>query len=109
MTARRSYRSASSAANGDTSKRAAAFENAAKRAGVAVREVYWTLGHHDGVLIIEATDDPSATAMMVYLASLGNVRTQTLRAFTRAEIGEILSQVPSGGGETMQRKDKKRR
>lgn len=74
----------------DTPRRAAAFRDAAKKAGVTVRDVYWTLGAFDGLLVLEAPDEQTVTAAMLGLASLGNVRTQTLRAFDESEIGSIL-------------------
>ena len=63
----------------------------AQKAGVTVKDVYWTMGAHDAVVIMEASDDKTATAAMLSLASLGNVRTQTLRAFDSSEIKEIIS------------------
>jgi uncharacterized protein with GYD domain len=75
----------------DTAKRAAAFAKAGKAAGVVVKEVYWTLGAFDGVLILEAPDDETAAAVLLMLGSKGNVRSQTLRAFTRREVGAILA------------------
>ncbi len=77
-----------------TSQRAAAFKTAAKKLGVTVKQSYWTLGAYDGVAILEAPDDETATAALVSLGSLGNVRTQTLRAFTAAEMDSILAKLP---------------
>jgi uncharacterized protein with GYD domain len=36
----------------ETTKRAAAFKAAAKKLGVKVTDIYWTLGDYDGVLIL---------------------------------------------------------
>jgi len=44
-----------------TTKRAAIFKAEAKRMGVKVKDIYWTLGDHDGLLILEAPDDETAT------------------------------------------------
>src|SRR5688500_19833806 len=68
----------------DTRRRADAFRAAAESAGVSVRDVFWTLGHYDGVLVLEARDDQTVTTLLLDLATLGNVRTQTLRAFGEA-------------------------
>jgi uncharacterized protein with GYD domain len=46
------------------------------------------------VLILEAPDDEAVAAALLGLGSLGNVRTQTLRAFNSSEIKEIISKVP---------------
>lgn len=77
----------------ETARRADAFTKSAKAAGVAVTAVYWTLGAYDGVLLFEAEDDEAAAAAMMSLAIKGNVRSQTMRAFTRDEIGAVLSRV----------------
>ena len=81
----------------DTQKRAAAFRESAKDAGVTVREVYWTLGTYDGLLVLEAPDEETVTALMVGLDALGNVHTQTMRAFDESEIGTILERAAAAG------------
>ena len=75
--------------------RAAKFKSMAEKVGVTVKEVYWTMGLYDAVLILEAPDDEAVTAAMLGLASLGNVRTQTLRGFNSSEMKEIISKVPT--------------
>ena len=82
----------------DTQKRAGAFKESAGRAGVTVREVFWTLGAYDGAIIAEAPDDETVTAVMVGLSALGNVRTQTMRAFDENELGRVISRAGGGGG-----------
>ena len=77
----------------DTTKRAEAFKKMAEKAGAKVKDVYWTLGKFDGVLILEAPDESTVTALGLSLCSLGYVRTQTLRAFSAEEIGRILAKV----------------
>jgi uncharacterized protein with GYD domain len=67
----------------------------AEKLGVTVKDVYWTIGVHDVVLILEAADDKAVAAAMLGLGSLGNVRTQTLRGFNSSEVKEIISRVPS--------------
>jgi uncharacterized protein with GYD domain len=75
----------------DTCKRADAVKAAAKKLGCKVENVYWTLGPFDGVLIFEAPDAETATALMLNLSAQGNVRTQTARAFTAAEMEKVLA------------------
>jgi uncharacterized protein with GYD domain len=65
----------------DSPKRAETFKELAKKAGVNVKDVYWTLGRYDAVTIFEAPDIMTATAAALSLSKLGNVRTQTLPAF----------------------------
>jgi uncharacterized protein with GYD domain len=48
--------------------------------------VFWTLGKYDIVAVVEAPDDISITAFGLSSGALGNVRTQTLRAFTQADV-----------------------
>jgi len=75
----------------DTCKRAAEFQANAKKLGIEVKEQYWCMGAFDGVLILEALDDETATVGLLTLSSQDNVTTQTLRAFTATEIGKILT------------------
>jgi uncharacterized protein with GYD domain len=77
----------------DTAKRAEAFAKSAKAAGVTVRDTYWTLGAYDGVLIFDAPDEESAAGAMAGLAAKGNVIPETMRAFTRDEIGGVIGKV----------------
>jgi uncharacterized protein with GYD domain len=78
----------------ESPSRAIAFANSAKKAGCKVREIYWTVGNYDGVLIFEAASDEAATSVLLSLAALGNVRTTTLRAFTAAEMKGIVAKAP---------------
>ena len=77
----------------DTTKRAAALRDLAKKVGVTVKEVYWTLGQYDVATIVEAPDEASVTAFGLSAGALGNVRTQTLRAFSADEMAQILSRL----------------
>ncbi len=77
----------------DTAKRADAVKDLAKKFGVTVKEFYWTLGSYDVVGIFEAPDDASMTALGMAIGSGGNVRTQTMRAFSRQEINGVLAKL----------------
>lgn len=77
----------------DSPHRADMFTEVAERAGARVKDVYWTLGNHDGVLIIEAPDDETAAAVLLSLAQAGNVRTKTLRAFDWPEFQAVLDRM----------------
>lgn len=76
----------------ETRKRAEGFRAMAEKAGAKVKEVYWTLGQYDGVLILEGSDE-AAAALGMSLGSLGNVRAETLRAFSGDEISRVLEKV----------------
>ena len=67
---------------GETTKRAASLKAMAKKLGVKVTNIYWTLGAYDGLLIIEAPDGETATVLMLQLASQGNVQTTTTGALS---------------------------
>ncbi|MFH8678421.1 GYD domain-containing protein [Streptomyces lydicus] len=75
----------------DTAKRADAFAAAAQKLGAKVLNLYWTVGPYDLVAIVEAPDDEAATATLLQLGGVGNVRTTTLRAFGQEEMGRIIA------------------
>jgi uncharacterized protein with GYD domain len=77
----------------DTVKRTEAAKKAAEAQGMRVKEVLWVEGQYDIVVISESSDDIKATAFALNTLKLGNVRGQTLRAFTAAEMTKILEHV----------------
>jgi uncharacterized protein with GYD domain len=77
----------------ESPKRSAAFKTAAKKLGVKVLEIYWTLGSFDGVIVFEAPDDETATAAMLQLSALGNVHTTTARAFRAQEMEKVVGRL----------------
>lgn len=77
----------------DTTKRADAVQEAAKKFGATMTQIYWTLGAYDVVAIIEAPDEMSATAFALAIGMAGNVRTQTLRAFSKQEMNGVLGKL----------------
>ena len=77
----------------ETIKRAEAFKDLAKKSGVTVKDMYWTLGRHDVVAICEAADDESSTALMLSVASRGYVRSETLRAFSFDEMKNVIGKM----------------
>ena len=77
----------------DTGKRSDAVRELAKKFGVTVKDFYWTLGSYDVVAIFEAPDDASMTAFGLAIGTQGNVRTQTLRAYSREDLNTILTKL----------------
>lgn len=61
--------------------------------GVRFRDIYWTLGSHDIVSIVDAPDDETLAAALMRLASQGSVRTTTLRAFSAEEMRGVIAKV----------------
>jgi uncharacterized protein with GYD domain len=76
----------------ESPKRADAIRAMAKKMGVTIKEIYWTLGHYDVVVVMEGEDE-AVTSMLLKAGSLGNVRSETLRAFSAADMGRILANV----------------
>lgn len=76
-----------------STKRAASFKAEAKKHGAKVKDIFWTTGEHDGLLILEAPDEETASAVILHLGAMGNVHTSTCRAFTAAEMENIVAKV----------------
>jgi len=62
--------------------------------GAEVKEFYSVMGKYDTVLVVEAPDDETIAKLTLAIGSLGNVRTETLRAFTEDEYGKIIADLP---------------
>ncbi len=77
----------------DSPKRADAFRQLAKTVGVTVKDLFWTQGRYDIVTIVEAPDESSAMSLNLSLGALGNVRTESLRAFSAAEMTTIVGKM----------------
>ncbi len=77
-----------------TTERANAWAAKVQSMGVTIKAMYWTLGEYDQVCIFEAPDDETATSVLLAADMLGNVRTQTMRAFTASEMDKILAKIP---------------
>lgn len=77
----------------ETTKRADAVREMARKFGVTVKEIYWTLGAYDVVTIFEAPDEASVTALSLAIAQAGNVRTQMLRAFDKDEMKGVIAKL----------------
>ena len=73
-----------------STSRAHDFNAAAAKAGVKVEAQYWTVGRFDGVLVLSGANEQSVLRVLADLAALGNVRTQSLQAFTDQEFDAIV-------------------
>ena len=76
-----------------SSKRLDAGRKAFKKAGCELKDVYLTMGPYDLVCVIEAPDAETAAKAILSLGAAGNVRTQTLRAFSKEEMDGILGKM----------------
>ena len=77
----------------DTTKRADAVKEAAKKFGAKMTQIYWTQGKYDLVAFIEAPDEASASAFALAIGMAGNVRLQTMRAFSCEEMNGIVGKL----------------
>ena len=78
----------------DSPHRADQFSQLAERVGARVVAQYWTIGSHDGVLILEAPNDGVAASVLLALGAAGNVRTTTLRAYEWADAQGLIEGAP---------------
>jgi uncharacterized protein with GYD domain len=76
----------------DSPERFASIVALAQKMGVTVKG-YYTAGRYDAVIIAEGADEAVMTALLKG-ASLGNVRTETMRGFTVEEGKKIIGNMP---------------
>lgn len=75
----------------DTVKR---YDNAvatAQKMGASIRNTWWTMGAYDAVVVLDAPDEATASRFAISISSQGNVRTLTMRAYTKDEMAKIVS------------------
>ncbi len=77
----------------DTLQRAKTFRALIESRRGKLREHLYTLGGYDIVMVTEFPDEETAAAAVLALASLGNVRVQTMQAFTDEEMAAIIRQL----------------
>jgi uncharacterized protein with GYD domain len=77
----------------DTVKRAKSFEDAIEKAGGKSLGFYYTIGSYDMVALVEAPNDEAIASVLFSTGSLGNVRTQTLKAFSMDEAANIIEKL----------------
>jgi uncharacterized protein with GYD domain len=65
----------------------------AEKLGIAIKSFHYTIGQYDMVLTIEGTEEAALT-LALKIGSLGNVRTQTLRAYGVDEMKKVLGKMP---------------
>jgi len=78
----------------ETVQRYEAAQKLAAEFGVTFKSIHWTLGQYDIVCELEAPDEASIAAFGLASASLGNVRGQTLRAFSADEMKAHIAKMP---------------
>lgn len=74
----------------DTVSRAAAVRKQNEARGFKTIGTYWTEGHYDIVSIIESPTEAAMMGGLFNIAQAGNVHSETLRAYTEAEMNKAL-------------------
>jgi uncharacterized protein with GYD domain len=77
----------------DTSKRSEAATSEAEKMGVKIINIFWTMGAYDVVVLLDAPNDETVSAFSLKMGSLGNVKSQTMRAFRAEEMESILAKI----------------
>ena len=77
----------------ETTQRVSDWAAKVQSSGVSIKQMYWTLGQYDQVCVFDAPDDETAATVLLAADMLGNIRTQTLRAFAAPEMEKILERV----------------
>ncbi len=78
----------------ETLQRYDAAAAAGMKVGVKFKDFHWTMGAYDAVGVVEAPDDATVSRFLLATGALGNVRTTTMRAYTRDEMTQILKGLP---------------
>jgi uncharacterized protein with GYD domain len=76
-----------------TVERADQVQRENEKKGFKVNGLYWTQGQYDMVAVVEAPDEQSMLAGLFNIAAAGNVRSETLRAFTAVELAPALQKM----------------
>jgi uncharacterized protein with GYD domain len=74
----------------DTVRRAEDYRGLVEQHGGQVRQLLWTLGQYDLVVVTDFPDDETATAVVLQTVAAGNVRTTTLKAFDAEQMTAII-------------------
>ena len=77
----------------DTTKRVEAAKAAVRKLGGKLTTVLWTQGAYDLVAIMDFPDEESAMAFLLGLGGQGNVRTETLRAYSAQDMERIFAKM----------------
>lgn len=78
----------------ESPKRFDAYRRAAQQAGGTVKGFYLLLGRYDIAVIVETPDDETAARLSLATGALGNVSTETLRAFNEDEFKKLVASLP---------------
>jgi uncharacterized protein with GYD domain len=74
----------------DTGRRADDYRGLVEKSGGQVRQLLWTLGEYDLVVVTDFPDDETATTVLLQTVAGGNVRTKTMKAFDADQMSAII-------------------
>jgi uncharacterized protein with GYD domain len=74
----------------DTVRRADDYRGLVEQSGGQVRQLLWTLGEYDLVVVTDFPDDETATTVLLQTVAGGNVRTETMKAFDADQMSAII-------------------
>ena len=78
----------------DSPARLDAAKKAFQAMGGELKQWYLVMGQYDAVAIAEAPDDETMAKLALAIGSQGNIRTETLRAFTEDEFRKLIAALP---------------
>jgi uncharacterized protein with GYD domain len=76
---------------GGAVRRANGFREMVEQAGGRIRELVWTMGEYDFIIVAEAPDDETAATLVLGVGAAGNVRSKTMRAFDANQMSDIIA------------------
>ncbi|MGQ0538009.1 MAG: GYD domain-containing protein [Gemmatimonadaceae bacterium] len=71
-----------------------AAKEAYRRVGGELKAFYLTMGQYDAVAIAELPDEAAGAKLALSIGALGNVRTESMRAFSEQEFRRLVSELP---------------
>ena len=74
----------------DSVRRAEDYRGLVEKSGGQVRQLVWTLGEYDLVVVTDFPDDETATAVALQTGALGSIRTKTMKAFDAEQMSAII-------------------
>lgn len=78
----------------ESATRLDAAKKAYQSAGGELKQFFLLMGRYDILIVSEAPNDETAAKVALSLGSLGNVRTESSRAFTEAEFRKLIGSLP---------------
>ena|SRR5687767_6503437 len=81
----------------ESTRRAEQAKAAVRKLGGKLTTILWTQGNYDLIAISDFPDEESAMAFLLTLGGQGNVRTETLRAYSAQDMERIFAKMGGAG------------